>query len=64
MGQVIGTSDRTGSQPASDPISSNQVLATVMNVLFDLGELRLMTGIPKEVEQISSSGKPIEPLFG
>ena len=64
MGQVIGKSDRTGSQPASDPISSNQVLATVMNVLFDLGELRLMTGIPKEVEQIISSGKPIEPLFG
>ena len=64
MGQVIGKSDRTGSQPASDPISSGQVLATVMNVLFDLGQLRLMTGVPKEVEQIISSGKPIEPLFG
>ena len=64
MGQVIGRSDRTGSQPASDPISSGQVLATLMNVLFDLGQLRLMTGVPKEVEQIISSGKPIEPLFG
>jgi uncharacterized protein (DUF1501 family) len=64
MGQVIGKSDRTGSQPASDPISSGQVLATVMNVLFDLGQLRLMTGVPKELEQIISSGKPIEPLFG
>jgi len=63
MGQVIGRSDRTGSQPASDPISSGQVLATLMNVLFDLGELRLMTGIPREVEQIISSGKRIEPLF-
>ncbi len=63
MGQVIGRSDRTGSQPASDPISSGQVLATLMNVLFDLGELRLMTGIPREVEQIINSGKRIEPLF-
>jgi hypothetical protein len=35
-----------------------------MNVLFDLGQLRLMTGVPKELEQIISSGKPIEPLFG
>ena len=64
MGQVVGRSDRTGSQPASDPISSGQVLATLMNVLFDLGQLRLMTGVPKEVEKIINSGKPIEPLFG
>ncbi len=62
MGQVIGRSDRTGSQPASDPISSSNVLSTVMHALFDIGQLRLETGIPKDIERIITSGTPIREL--
>ncbi len=62
MGQVIGRSDRTGSQPAGDPISSANVMATVMHTLFDIGQVRLMTGIPKEVERVITGSQPIREL--
>lgn len=62
MGQVVGRSDKTGSAPASNPISSSDVLATVMHTLFDIGEVRLLTGIPKEVERVITAGTPIREL--
>lgn len=64
MGQVIGRSDKTGSAPSSDPISSGSVLATVMHSLFDTGKLRLQTGVPKDVERVITSGQPIRELVG
>ena len=64
MGQVIGQSDAQGGEPVSDPISSKQVLSTVMHTLFDIGELRLQTGIPREIESIITSDSPIPQLFG
>ncbi len=63
MGQVIGRSDRIGGEPASTPITSSNVLATVMHSLFDIGELRLQTGVSKEIEQIITTGQPIPELF-
>ncbi len=62
MGQVVGRSDRTGSQPGGDPISSPNVLATIMHTLFDIGQVRLLTGIPKEVERVISGSQPIREL--
>ena len=62
MGQVIGRSDRTGSAPSSDPISSSNVLATVMHSLFDVGELRLLRGVPEDVGRVITSGVPIREL--
>ena len=64
MGQVIGQSDKQGGEPASDPISSSNVLATIMHYLFDVGELRVQTGIPKEVESLIVDGSPIPQLIG
>ena len=64
MGQVIGASDRTGSAPASDPISSENVLATIMHSLFDVGQLRLQPGISNDVLRIITSGQPISGLVG
>ena len=63
MGQVIGRSDRIGGEPASTPITSSNVLATVMHSLFDIGELRLQTGVSKEIKQIITTGQPIRELF-
>ena len=64
MGQVIGRSDRIAGAPASDPISSSNVLATVMHSLFDVGELRLLTGVPKDVERVITGSQPIGELTG
>lgn len=63
MGTVIGRSDRTASEPDSSPVSSSQVLATVMHSLFDIGQLRVQTNIPRDVEQIITSGQPIADLI-
>ena len=49
MGQVIGASDRFGGSPNSDPVTSQQVLGTIMHALVDVGELRTRTGFPREV---------------
>jgi hypothetical protein len=62
MGQVIGRSDRTASVPASDPVSSSQVLATIMHYLIDIPELRLVTGIPPDVSRALTSATPIPQL--
>ena len=63
MGQVIGSSDRTAGAPASDPISSSQVLATVMHTLFDLQKIRILSGLPNEVSTAVSGGEPIRELI-
>jgi uncharacterized protein (DUF1501 family) len=62
MGQVVGRSDSTASSPASNPISSKNVLATVMHTLFDIGEVRLLTNVPKDVEQVITAPEPIRQL--
>ena len=62
MGQVVGRSDRTASEPASEPISSANVLATIMHTLFDVPKVRLLPGVPREVEQVITSGQPIREL--
>ena len=62
MGQVVGRSDRVAGQPASTPIASGNVLATVMHTLFDFGQLRLQTGVPKDVEQALIAHQPIREL--
>ncbi len=63
MGQVIGESDRTASVPKKDPVSTRQVLATVMHTLFDLGELRLRQDIPRDVYAAIDAGAPIPNLM-
>jgi len=63
MGQVIGQSDKTGAEPSSDPISSSNVMSTIMHYLFDIGELRLVSGVPREVESLITASAPIPQLI-
>jgi Protein of unknown function (DUF1501) len=63
MGQAVGRSNQTGSEPSSDPISSNDVLATIMHCLFDVGQVRLLQGVPQDVERVITSGTPIRELI-
>ena len=62
MGQIVGKSDKNVGQPAEDPVSPNMLLGTVMNVLFDTGQVRLLSGIPEDVKKAVVDSKPIPQL--
>ena len=61
-GRVVGRSDRIGGEPLSLPVSSANVMATVMHSLFDPEPLRLQTGIRTDVQQILTGSEPIREL--
>lgn len=62
MGQVIGQSDSRAGKPAGHAYSPQNLLATIMHTLFDLGELRVVPGLPTELVQRISGVPPIEEL--
>jgi hypothetical protein len=59
---VIGRSNRDGGQPASDPVAIPDLVATIMNGLLDLGEVRLIDGLPKKLQDVFAGGRPIPGL--
>lgn len=63
MGQVIGQSDRTASEPATDPITIRNLLSTVMHTAFDVGALRIERGLPREISQEMTGWAPIAELM-
>ncbi len=62
MGQVIGQSSKDGGEPAAQPVSMKDLVATIMHSLLDLGQVRLMTGVPPRVIEAMTRGQPIEGL--
>ena len=62
MGHVIGQSDRSAAKPATNPYTPQHLLATIMHSLFDVGQLRVTAGIPKNVEEATTGGRPIVEL--
>jgi uncharacterized protein (DUF1501 family) len=62
MGQVIGQSARDGGEPADNPITIPDLVATIMNTLVDLGQVRLMEGMPNNLISLLSRGTPIRGL--
>lgn len=63
MGQVIGASDKKGAEPITNPITSSDLLGTIMHTLFDLGEVRTLANIPRDVQDVIGSGNPISELI-
>jgi uncharacterized protein (DUF1501 family) len=63
MGQVIGASTRDGGEPASEPVTPKDLVATVLHTLFDVGELRVERSLPSEVGRLIDAGKPIPGLL-
>ncbi len=53
MGQVIGQSTRNGGEPATEPITNRHLVSTIMHSLFDIGQLRIQRGLPRELQQIT-----------
>jgi hypothetical protein len=62
MGKVIGASARDGGTPADNPVSMQNLLATVMHTLLDLGEVRVMDGLPKSLVDTLTGSEPIKGL--
>ena len=63
MGQVIGQSAPRADEPSSDPISTPELMATVLHTMFDIGRLRLEPGIPRDLAKLIENGHPIGQLF-
>jgi hypothetical protein len=62
-GHVIGQSNRDGSAPQSEPVGLDQLIATIVHSLLDVGQVRLLPGLPADVQRVLTSGKPIDGLL-
>jgi hypothetical protein len=64
MGQVIGQSDRNAGEPATEPVRIKNVIGTILDTVFDVGELRIIPGMPREIAQTMAGYEPIPNLNG
>ena len=62
MGQVIGNSTRDAGEPQSEPFGNENLLATIMHTLLDIGQVRLMTGLPQDLLRAITTPQPISGL--
>lgn len=63
MGQVIGQSNRDASEPQSNKYDIKNLLATIYQTQYDVGELRLQPGLPADFLRAANSWEPIRELF-
>ncbi len=63
VGQVVGRSNRDAGEPGSDPVRIPNLLATVLHTLFDVGTLRIVPGVPREIAQVMTGWEPIPGLL-
>jgi len=61
-GVVIGRSDRQNAEPATEPVTLSQLMGTITRTLFDVGELRLDTGLPRDLSTLIQNSLPIPGL--
>jgi uncharacterized protein (DUF1501 family) len=62
MGQVIGQSSRDAGEPQSEPYGNEHLLATVMHTLLNIGQVRLLTGLPQDLLRALTAPEPIKGL--
>jgi hypothetical protein len=46
---VIGCSDKNAGEPASEPVRPKHLIGTIMNTLLDVGKVRVVRGMPREI---------------
>jgi uncharacterized protein (DUF1501 family) len=61
-GQIIGQSTRKNDAPATDPVGPANLLSTVLHALFDVGQLRLDSAVPRELARLAEA-PPIAELL-
>lgn len=62
-GRVVGDSTRDGSEPSSDPVTISNLVATILQVLLDPGQVRLTPGLPDDVVRLITQNEPIPGLL-
>lgn len=63
MGQVIGQSDRQAAQPMTSPYTTAHLMGTIMQTLFDVGKMRLVSGIPPQIRRLVEESVSIPELM-
>ena len=63
MGQVIGRSDAQGGMPATERYGPENLMATVLQTLFDAGEVRVTPESPSTVAKLITDTNPITELM-
>ncbi|MBI1904377.1 MAG: DUF1501 domain-containing protein, partial [Planctomycetia bacterium] len=63
MGKIVGQSDAHATRPATTPYRPEHLLATIMHVLFDVGQLRLVRGLPDGLVRAATENEPIAELL-
>ncbi|MDX1948776.1 MAG: DUF1501 domain-containing protein [Pirellulaceae bacterium] len=58
-GRVIGQSDRRGGEPADNLFNIADLHATVLQALFDGGQMRLDAALPAKIQQRAAGGRNI-----
>ncbi len=59
-GQVIGQSTRDAGEPLSTPVTIKNLIATILHALVDVGEVRIVRGMPRDIVQMTEW----EPIAG
>ncbi len=62
MGEVVGRSDAHVTNPATTPYGPDNLFATVIHTLFDIGELRLVQSVPQDLQRAIANTEPIVDL--
>jgi uncharacterized protein (DUF1501 family) len=63
MGQVIGQSDEHASKPVTHDYGPEHLMATILHTLFDVGQLRLQSDLPREIVRFTEEAAPIAELM-
>jgi uncharacterized protein (DUF1501 family) len=62
MGQVIGQSTSDGGRPATEPMTVERLIATIMHALLDVGQLRISHNHLRDVINVVTAADPIPGL--
>lgn len=52
---MIGQSTRDGGEPAVDNLTPKHLISTIMHTVFDVGQLRLVGGVPPQVTALAQT---------
>ncbi len=64
MGQIIGQSTRDAGEPQTEPIRIKNLIATILHTLFEVGDLRIAPGVPREIAATMTGWEAIGGLVG
>ena len=62
MGHVIGQSTRDAGEPLSEPVTIPNLVSTVLHTLMDVGQVRLVPGLPGDIMKAATDADPIPGL--